>query len=130
MFSDGKSMSILGERELWRQRTNNLLNMVSCYTVYIHDWKTSSKTEYFYLVDWRSQHVLGFQSFHVYLEWNWPLSFVTLEFCFNLSPLMILAAFTSENSLLIFQSSFRLEIVVSVEEDLKIFKRSWYLSTY
>ena len=43
---------------------------------------------------------------------------------------MILAAFTYENLLLIFQSSFRLEIVVSVEEDLKIFKRSWRLSTY
>ena len=43
---------------------------------------------------------------------------------------MILAAFTYENLLLIFQSSFRLEIAVSVEEDLKIFKRSWRLSTY
>ena len=43
---------------------------------------------------------------------------------------MILAAFTYKNSLLIFQSSFRLEKVVSVEEDLKIFKSSWRLSTY
>ena len=43
---------------------------------------------------------------------------------------MFLAAFTYENSLLIFQSSFRLEIAVSVEEDLKMFKRTWRLSTY
>ena len=43
---------------------------------------------------------------------------------------MILAAFTYENLLLIFQSSFRLEIAVSVEEELKMFKRTWRLSTY
>ena len=36
------------------QQPRTELNMVSYCTVYIHDWKISAKTEYFYLVDWRS----------------------------------------------------------------------------
>ena len=42
---------------------------------------------------------------------------------------MILAAFTYENLLLVFQSSFRLEIAVSLEEDLIMFKRTRRPST-